>query len=97
MVIARGRKIADGTPAAIKANGGDQQVCFTLLQGSQAPLAALDGVHAVEHDHARITLHTSDPHSTVTSLVRSDLRWSGLEVGEPDLETSFLRRLGEQS
>ena len=35
--------------------------------------------------------------ATVTSLVRSDLRWSGLEVGRPDLETSFLRLLGDQS
>jgi ABC-2 type transport system ATP-binding protein len=97
VVIARGRKIADGTPAAIKANVGDQQVRFTLLQGSQALLAGLDGVRAVEHDHARVTLHTSDPDATVSSLVHSDLRWSGLEVGEPDLETSFLRLLGDQS
>jgi len=29
--------------------------------------------------------------------VSSTLRWSGLEVGGPDLETSFLRLLGEQS
>jgi len=29
--------------------------------------------------------------------VRSDLRWSGLEVGGPDLETSFLRLLAGQA
>jgi len=56
-----------------------------------------DGAHAVEHDHARVTLHTSDPDATVRALVRSDLQWSGLEVGGPDLETSFLRLLGDQS
>jgi ABC-2 type transport system ATP-binding protein len=97
VVIAGGRKIADGSPAAIKADFGDQQVRFTLAQGSPARLAALDGVRAVEHDHARVTLHSSDPDATVTSLVRSDLQWSGLEVGGPDLETSFLRLLGDQS
>jgi len=97
VVIAGGRKVADGPPAAIKANFGDQRVRFTLLQGSRAQLAALDGVRAVHQDTSRVTLHSSDPDATVSSLVRSDLRWSGLEVGGPDLETSFLRLLGEQS
>jgi ABC-2 type transport system ATP-binding protein len=97
VVIAGGRKLADGPPAAIKANFGDQQVRFTLRQGSPALLAALDGVRAVDHDHSRVTLHSSDPDATVSSLVCSGLRWSGLEVGGPDLETSFLRLLGDSS
>jgi ABC-2 type transport system ATP-binding protein len=96
-VIAGGRKVADGPPEAIKANFGGQQVRFTLLQGSQALLAALDGVRAVEHDNSRVTLHCGDTDATVSFLVRSDLQWSGLEVGGPDLETSFLRLLGEGS
>jgi ABC-2 type transport system ATP-binding protein len=97
VVIAAGRKIADGTPAAIKANVGGQQVRFTLRQGPRAALAALHGVNAVEQDGARVTLHSSDPDATVSSLVRSGLGWSGLEVGRPDLETSFLRLLAGQS
>src|SRR5215469_6075999 len=60
VVIAAGRKIADGPPATIKADFGDRQVRFTLVQGPPARLAALDGVHAVEHDHARVTLHSRD-------------------------------------
>jgi ABC-2 type transport system ATP-binding protein len=97
VVIAGGRKIADGTPAAIKAGFGGRQVRFTLRPGPRARLAALDGVRAVEQDGARVTLHTGDPDATVSSLVRSGLRWSGLEVGGPDLETSFLRLLADQS
>jgi ABC-2 type transport system ATP-binding protein len=97
IVIAGGRKIADGPPAAIKADFGDQQVRFTLEGGSPSRLAALDGVHAVEHDHPRVTLHSSDTDATVTALISSGLQWSGLEVGELDLETSFLRLLGDQS
>ena len=93
VVIAGGRKIADGPPAAIKAAFGDQQVRFTLLHGSPARLAALDGVRAVEHDHSRVTLHSTDTDATVRSLAGSGLAWSGLEVGGPDLETSFLRLL----
>jgi ABC-2 type transport system ATP-binding protein len=97
VVIAAGRKIADGPPAAIKADFGDRQVRFTLAQGSPARLAALDGVRAVDRDGARVTLHSADPDATVRSLAVSGLAWSGLEVGGPDLETSFLRLLGEAS
>ena len=97
VVIADGRKVADGPPAAIKANFGDRQVRFTLVQRSPAPLATLDGVRAVEQDGARVTLHSGDTDATLRSLVGSGLAWSGLEVGGPDLESSFLRLLGGQS
>ena len=97
VVIAAGRKIADGPPAAIKANFGDRQVRFTLGRDSSVPIVALDGVRAVEHDGARVTLHSSDTDVTVRSLVSSGLAWSGLEVGGADLETSFLRLLAGQS
>ena len=97
VVIAGGRKIADSPPAAIKARFGDRQVRFTLQAGSPTLLATLPGVHAVDHDHARVTLHSTDTDATVSSLVSSGLGWSGLEVGGADLETSFLRLLGEQS
>ena len=96
VVIAGGRKIADGPPAAIKTRFGDQQVRFTLLQGSPGRLAALDGVRAVDRDQARANLHSVDTDATVRSLLNSGLAWSGLQVGGPDLETSFLRLLGEQ-
>jgi ABC-2 type transport system ATP-binding protein len=97
VVIAAGRKVADGPPAAIKANFGDQQVRFTLIEGSPALLAGFDGVRAVEQDHSRVILHSRDTDATVNSLVTSGLQWSGLEVGGLNLETSFLRLLGEQS
>ena len=97
VVIAAGRKIADGPPAAIKAEFGDRQVRFTLVQGSPVRLAALDGVRAVDQDGARVILHSADTDATVRSLAGSGLAWSGLEVGGPDLETSFLRLLGEAS
>ena len=96
VVIAGGRKIANGPPAAIKADFGDQQVRFTLEAGSPTWLAALDGVRAVELDQARVTLHSADTDATVRSLAASGLRWSGLEVGGLDLEASFLRLLGER-
>jgi hypothetical protein len=72
---------------ADRLSGGQAQ----RVRFAAAMLAALDGVRAVGHDRARVTLHCGDPDATVRSLVRSGLAWSGLEVGGPDLETSFLR------
>jgi len=97
VVIAGGRKVADGPPAAIKARFGDRQVRFTLAGGPPARLADLDGVRAVDRDGARVILHSADSDATVRSLAGSGLAWSGLEVGGLDLETSFLRLLGEAS
>jgi ABC-2 type transport system ATP-binding protein len=97
VVIAGGRKVADGTPAAIKARFGDRQVRFTLRGGPADSLSALAGVHSVDRDGPRVILHSADTDATVAALARSGLGWSGLDVGGGDLETSFLRLLGEIS
>jgi hypothetical protein len=54
-------------------------------------------VRTVDRDGARVILHSADTDATVRSLAGSGLAWSGLQVGGPDLETSFLRLLGEAS
>jgi len=97
VVIAGGRKVADGPPGAIKARFGDRQVRFTLQAGAPAVLRALAGVHAIDRDGPRVTLHSADTDATVAALVCSGLGWSDLDVGGGDLETSFLRLLGEVS
>jgi len=97
VVIAGGRKVADGTPGAIKARFGDRQVRFTLKAGPAALLRALAGVHAVDRDGPRVILHSGDTDATVAALVGSGLGWSDLDVGGLDLETSFLRLLGATS
>jgi ABC-2 type transport system ATP-binding protein len=94
IVIAGGRKIADGSPEVIKARVGDRQVRFTLAGGPAGRLRDLPGVHAVRHQESRFTLHSSDTDATVASLVRSELRWSDLDVGGLDLEASFMRLIG---
>jgi hypothetical protein len=57
----------------------------------------LAGVRAVDQEGSRVTLHSSDTDATVASLVSSGLGWSDLDVGGLDLETSFLRLLGQTS
>jgi ABC-2 type transport system ATP-binding protein len=97
IVIAGGRKVADGTPGAIKARFGDRQVRFTFRDGPADVLGALAGVRAVDRDGSRVTLHSGDTDATVVALVSSGLGWSDLDVGGLDLETSFLRLLGQTS
>jgi ABC-2 type transport system ATP-binding protein len=97
IVVAGGRKIADGPPGAIKARFGDRQVRFTLRDPPTAVLRGLAGVQAVDQEGPRVTLHSGDTDATVASLVGSGLRWSDLEVGGGDLETSFLRLIEEAS
>jgi len=97
VVIAGGRKVADGPPGAIKARCGDRQVRFTFRDRPPALLGGLAGVHAVDQEGPRVTLHSSDTDATVASLVGSGLRWSDLEVGGGDLEASFLRLIEEAS
>jgi ABC-2 type transport system ATP-binding protein len=95
IVIAGGRKVADGPPGAIKARFGDRQVRFTLRAGPPALLRGLAGVQAVDREGPRVTLHSADTDATVAALVGSGLRWSDLDVGGGDLEASFLRLIGE--
>src|SRR5262249_22744020 len=104
VVIAAGRKVADGPPGAIKARFGDRQVRFTLRDRPPRVLCALARVRALDPDgsrgpphsaHPRVTLPSAAADATVAALVRSGLGWSDLDVGGLDLETSFLRLLGE--
>src|SRR5262249_57101901 len=76
VVIAGGRKVADGTPGAIKARFGDRQVRFTLRDGPAGSLRALAGVRAVDREGSRVTLPSSDTAATAASLVTSRPAWS---------------------
>ena len=98
VVIAGGRKIADSPPAAIKARFGDRQVRFTLATGL-AGAARRPGRRACRRPrpcagHAAFQRHRC--HRELAGAA-AGCGWSGLEVGGLDLETSFLRLLGEQS
>ncbi len=96
VVIARGRPVADGTSADIKATLGERRVRLTLENGDSG-LEALDSVRQVQRHGRRITLYTDDADATVRSLVRRHVSWRDLEVESPDLEQAFLTLVGEAS
>jgi ABC-2 type transport system ATP-binding protein len=80
IVITRGRIVADGTAAEIKA--GAQ---------SAAGLDALPGVTGVEIHSGTVTLRTSDADATVAALYRgTQLDVRDLQLSGADLEDAFL-------
>jgi ABC-2 type transport system ATP-binding protein len=96
VVIARGRTVADGTSADIKATLGERRVRLTLESGENE-LESLESVREVQRHGQRITLYTDDADATVRSLVHRQVSWRDLEVESPDLEQAFLTLVGEAS
>jgi ABC-2 type transport system ATP-binding protein len=96
VVIARGRPVADGTSAAIKATLGERRVRLTL-EGGDDRLEDLESVRQVLRHGHRVTLYTDDADATVRSLVHRRLSWRDLEVESPDLGQAFLTLVGEAS
>jgi ABC-2 type transport system ATP-binding protein len=91
VVIAKGRVVADGTAAEIKASVGGHTVRFTLGSQPAAGLDVLPGVSAVEIRAGVATLRTTDTDATVAALYRgTDLDVRGLQLGGADLEDAFL-------
>ncbi|HEX3426039.1 MAG TPA: ABC transporter ATP-binding protein [Acidimicrobiales bacterium] len=91
VVMAAGRKVADGSPTAIKkALGGRQLRC--RVAGAMAPdLEGLAGVDTVEQTGSWFSLCCTDTDAAVRALVASGLRWSDLDVGGSGLEEAYLR------
>lgn len=91
VVLAGGRKVADGTPDSIKASVGERRVRFTLTNEQTYDLATMPAVTRAERHGNRITLSTADADATVRALVGTDLQWTSLEVTGIDLDSVFLR------
>jgi ABC-2 type transport system ATP-binding protein len=90
VVVARGRIVADGTPAEIKQLAGGRAVRFRLGDQPAAGLRRLPEVTAVEVDGEVATLHTADPDTVVAALYGTGLTVRDLEITTPALEDAFL-------
>jgi ABC-2 type transport system ATP-binding protein len=91
IVITRGRIVADGTAAEIKAGVSGHTVSFALGAQSAAGLDALPGVTGVEIHSGTVTLRTSDADATVAALYRgTQLDVRDLQLSGADLEDAFL-------
>jgi ABC-2 type transport system ATP-binding protein len=94
VVIAGGRKIADGTSDEIKKVVAGRTVSFDLT-GTSAGLDRLPGVVAVEIRGDRARLSTTDSDATVVALASAGLV-RDLEVVGAGLEEAFMTLTGGQ-
>ena len=93
VVLNRGRIIADGPPAAIKAAAADRQVtCRTSL--SLDVLRMMPGVIRLDPQADGVRLITSNAEATARALLAQDATVSGLEVRSVGLEEAFLALTG---
>ncbi|MEU8924500.1 ABC transporter ATP-binding protein [Kitasatospora sp. NPDC048545] len=104
LVLHRGRLIADGSSAEIKARAGVRRIAFELHDGDgqadERLLRTLPGVQSLDVT-ARVPgvrtvrIRTADADASVAGLYRAGLYPRGLEVTGVGLEQAFLTITGE--
>ena len=89
IVIQKGKVIAEGTPAELKAGDKSRTIrCTTSLQHSF--VSALPGVTSVEQDGNTMLVRTQAPEPVLRTMLERDPALSGLEVRAAALEDAFL-------
>jgi ABC-2 type transport system ATP-binding protein len=93
VILQRGRIIADGTPAEIKARVGGQQIrCVTSLPSEE--IAGLPGVRSLRRDGPSVVVLAADAESVARVLLVRDATLSGLEISRANLEEAFVELTG---
>jgi len=96
VLISRGRIVAEGTPAEIKARVAGRKIrCRTALTLAEA--SALPGVRAARREGGVTEVFTNNADRAVRELLQRDPALSGLEVEGADLEEAFLALTGADS
>ncbi|MFJ9349038.1 ABC transporter ATP-binding protein [Streptomyces sp. NPDC101237] len=91
LVLHRGRLLADGTAAEIKAKAGARRISFDLEGGiDEAPLRALPFLTAVDISGQTIRIQSTDADATVHALYGLGLYPHHLEVAGLGLEQAFV-------
>ena len=101
-VIDRGKVIAEGTPAQLKASVGSGALAVRLLDPDQRPQAAQVlqrtlGVVTLEPDPAALSVACSDAGSAALALAeleRAGIRVATFSLGQPSLDEVFLALTG---
>jgi ABC-2 type transport system ATP-binding protein len=92
VVLDRGRVVAAGSPAQLKAGVAERTVRFSCPGDGTADgiLRALPGVASVERRGETVSLSCTDADASVRGLVAAKVDFSHLEVTGADLDTVFL-------
>jgi ABC-2 type transport system ATP-binding protein len=90
LVINRGRLLADGTPAEIKARAGARRISFHLDAVDEPVLLGLPGLVNLEVRHDFVQIQTSDSDATLYAVLDAGYRPREIEVTSLGLEQAFL-------
>jgi ABC-2 type transport system ATP-binding protein len=90
LVINRGRLLADGTPAEIKARAGAKRLSFRLDTVDERFLLGLPGLVNLEVRHDLVQIQTSDSDATLYAVLDAGCRPHEIEVGSLGLEQAFI-------
>ena len=90
LVINRGRLLADGTPAEIKARAGAKRLSFRLDRIDEPFLLGLPGLVNLEVRHDTVQIQSSDSDATLYGLLGAGYRPHDIEVTSLGLEQAFI-------
>ena len=90
LVINRGRLLADGTPAEIKARAGARRLSFRLDRVDEPFLLGLPGLVNLEIRHDVVQIQSSDSDATLYAVLDAGYRPQDIEVTSLGLEQAFL-------
>src|ERR1700761_4991241 len=90
LVINRGRLLADGTPAEIKARAGAKRISFRLDNIDEPFLLGLPGLVNLELRHDVVQIQSSDSDATLYAIFDAGYRPREIEVTSLGLEQAFL-------
>jgi ABC-2 type transport system ATP-binding protein len=90
LVINRGRLLADGTPAQIKARAGAKRISFRLDRVDEQFLMRLPALVNLEIRHDVVQIQSSDSDATLYAVLDAGYRPTEIEVASLGLEQAFL-------
>jgi ABC-2 type transport system ATP-binding protein len=90
LVINRGRLLADGTPAEIKARAGAKRLSFRLATVNEPFLLGLPGLVSLDVHGEVVHIQSSDSDATLYGVLDAGYRPTEIEVSGLGLEQAFL-------
>src|ERR1039457_7180524 len=90
LVINRGRLLADGSPAEIKARAGARRISFRLNRVDEAFLLGLPALVNLEVRNDVVQIQSSDSDATLYAVLDAGLRPREIEVTSLGLEQAFI-------
>ena len=90
LVINRGRLLADGTPAEIKARAGAKRLSFRLEKVDEPFLLGLPGLVSLEIRNDVVHIQSRDSDATLYALLDAGYRPKEVEIGSLGLEQAFI-------